>query len=280
MAKLIIMHNIRKYIAFIIVFLGVIAPVVSMAITPSLNFSGLYFGGDIGAAWGRSNYQTNAGCGATGVDAVFCNVSPDPSVINGLAVSDSGTGKMMSSGFTGGVQAGYNWQKNKIVLGGEADFSALDLDKSVNANGTFPFIFLGNQYSLTESISTNWLATVRGRIGLITHPQLLLYATSGAAFTNYKVASSYSDNAVGVNFPGGSGNGNISSNRTGWIAGGGAEWLLMEHFSIKAEYLYADFGSVSVLVPTSNTPLFTQTIGVKADLSTNIARIGLNYKFG
>ena len=273
------MHNIRKYIAFIIGFLAVITPVVSMAIAPAFNFNGSYLGGDIGAAWGISNYQTNPGCGAIGVDAVFCNVRPAPSALNGSAVSASGTGRTVANGITGGVQVGHNWQKNKVIFGGEADFGALSLNKPVHVNGVFPTAFLGTRYSLTESISTNWLATVRGRIGLTIHPQLLLYATSGVAFTNYKVSSSYSDNAVNVDFPGGSGSGTRSSNRTGWTAGGGGEWLLMKHFSIKAEYLYAAFNSMNVLVPVSNTPLFTQTIGMKANLSTNIVRFGVNYQF-
>lgn len=255
-------------------------PIVSMAAVPSSSFSGFYLGGDVGVAWGTSHYQTNPGCRSLDENAVFCNVNPDPSITNGTAVATSGTGKMTLSGVTGGVQAGHNWQREHVFFGGEGDFGALNLNKSVRPNGTFPFTFLGTQYSLTESISTNWLATLRGRIGTtVIHPQFLLYGTAGAAFTNYKISSGYSDNAIGGGFPGGTGYGNHSNNISGWTVGGGGEWLLMEHFSIKVEYLYVDFGSVTVSVPTSNTPSYTQTIQVKTALTANLIRFGLNYRF-
>ncbi|MDP1603985.1 MAG: outer membrane beta-barrel protein [Legionella sp.] len=273
------MHNTGKSIAFIMGLIAIGTPLVSKADAPRGNFSGFYLGGNIGVASGHSNYLTNPGCVSPAEGGVFCVMSPDPSYINGLAVSNSGSGKISSRGFTGGAEAGHNWQIDRVVFGGEADFGALNLKKSVHASGMFPFAFLGNSYSLGESMSTNWLATIRGRVGLSVHPQLLLYGTSGAAFTSYHVSSSYNDNAVSADFPGGSGSGRLSRNRTGWTAGGGAEWLFTEHFSVKAEYLYVDFGSVNVLVPLSNTPAFTQTMQVKSDLSTNIVRLGLNYQF-
>ena len=92
-------------------------------------------------------------------------------------------------------------------------------------------------------------------------------------------ASSYSDNAVGFGFPGGAGFGSRSETRTGWTAGGGVEWLVDKNWSLRAEYLYVDLGSMQVLVPTSNTPTFTQTMQVNADLTAQVARLGLNFRF-
>jgi outer membrane immunogenic protein len=62
------------------------------------------------------------------------------------------------------------------------------------------------------------------------------------------------------------------------MAGGGGEWLLDERWSIKAEYLYLDFGSMNVAVPTTNSPTFNQTMLVDADLSAQVARVGINYR--
>jgi outer membrane immunogenic protein len=83
---------------------------------------------------------------------------------------------------TGGVQAGYNWQTRTIVYGGEADVSLLRLRKTATANDIFPVPFLGTSYTVAESVSADWLATLRARFGIAVRPQLLLYATGGVAF--------------------------------------------------------------------------------------------------
>jgi outer membrane immunogenic protein len=188
-------------------------------------------------------------------------------------------GNLSSTGFTGGAQGGYNWQLGNIVFGGEGDFGAFDLSKSVSSSGAFPVTFLGNAYSLNESMSTDWLATLRGRLGILVAPQLLLYGTAGVALTDFKFSSSYSDNAIGFGFPGGTGYGSKSGVRTGWTVGGGGEWLLHGGWSVKAEYLYVDFGSESITVPTSNTAAYAQTMHVDAGLNASLARVGLNYRY-
>ena len=79
-----------------------------------------------------------------------------------------------------------------------------------------------------------------------------------------------------MTFPGGTGSGSVSELRAGWIVGGGAQWAVNRPWSISAEYLYVDFGSVSVAVPLSNTPAFTQIMQVDAELRAHIARVGLD----
>ncbi len=242
-------------------------------------FSGAYIGLNAGAAWGQSSFSTNPNCPPAIVDAPFCNAAPDPSVVNGEAVAASGSGKLSPSGFTGGVQAGYNWQRGHIVYGAEVDFGAFDLDKRATESGLFPFPFLGTEYTLTQKMSADWLATVRGRVGFTMMQHVLLYATGGLAFSDVKVSSSYSDNAIDATFPGGSGYGAKSAIKTGWTAGGGVEWALHGNWLMRAEYLYVDLGSMRVAVPTSNTPGFTQTMSVSSDLTAQIGRLGLNYRY-
>jgi opacity protein-like surface antigen len=48
---------------------------------------------------------------------------------------------------------------------------------------------------------------------------------------------------------------------------------------VKAEYLYADFGAVSVDVPVTNTSSFAQTMSVTSKVSLQLLRIGLDYRF-
>ena len=239
-------------------------------------FAGGYIGANAGAAWGSSSYSTDPGCGDS-TFAVFCDAS-SASVVNGPPVANSGTGKLSSSGFTGGVQGGYNWQVGNIVFGGEGDFGAFNLGKSVSRSGTFPFPFLGNAYTLNDSMSTDWLVTLRGRLGYTVMPQLLLYATAGIALTDFKFSSSYADNAIDSTFPGGTGSQSVSNVRTGWTIGGGGEWAVDSRWSIKAEYLYMDFGSTNFTVPLSNTEDYRQTMGIDADLTAQVARVGVNYR--
>jgi outer membrane immunogenic protein len=59
----------------------------------------------------------------------------------------------------------------------------------------------------------------------------------------------------------------------------GGEWLLDGPWSVRAEYLYTDFGSVDVAVPLSNTADYSQTMRVEADLTAHIARVGFNYRY-
>jgi outer membrane immunogenic protein len=241
-------------------------------------FVGFSFGVNAGAAWGHSSYATNPNCVPTAQNGVFCIVPPDPSAVNGPAVAASGTGTLSPRGAIGGAQAGYNWRSGAIVYGGEIDFAALNLRQTATATGLFPSHFLATQYTLTDRIKVDWLATLRGRLGVAVAPQLLLYATGGAALAQVELSSAYADNAIGFGFPGGTGFASTSKIKPGWTLGGGAQWALERNWSVKAEYLYTNFGSVTVAVPLTNTPSFNQVIYVSSDLDVHVARIGLDYR--
>ena len=266
--------------------IAIVAPLmfaIASASSPSFadsappSFAGGYFGLNAGAAWSSSRYATDPGCPPQPVDAVFCN-APDPSSVNGDAVAASGTGDLSSAGFTGGVQGGYNWQNGNVVFGGEADFGAFDFSTSASPAGVFPFVFAGTTYALSESATAQWLATLRGRLGYAVTPDLLIYGTGGIAFTDFEFSSRYADNANGVGLPGGAGFTSRSRFMVGWTLGAGGEWLMDRNWSIKAEYLYVDFGSMNFPVAVSNTPAFTQTMVIDADLSSQVARIGINFR--
>jgi outer membrane immunogenic protein len=71
--------------------------------------------------------------------------------------------------------------------------------------------------------------------------------------------------------------------KTGWVAGGGAEYALDKHWSARAEYLFADFGTVSnagdVLTDVWNNTWPDTTFTHTATLKSNIGRIAINYRF-
>jgi len=71
--------------------------------------------------------------------------------------------------------------------------------------------------------------------------------------------------------------------------GGGFEYALAEHWSVKAEYLHYDLGSLSYGIsalsmavqpsPPSPTNSITTNVGATARFSGDIGRVGLNYRF-
>jgi outer membrane immunogenic protein len=138
------------------------------------SWAGPYIGGNLGYAWGS-------------VD----NAAPQP------------------AGFSGGVQAGYNWQLGSpIVIGIEGDLQA------TGANDTFaPYKF-----------SNPWFGTIRGRVGYAIN-NILLYGTAGLAFGELE------GDTFGLS---------ESHTNAGWTAGVGAEFGLSQNWSAKIEYLYVD----------------------------------------
>jgi len=103
-----------------------------------------------------------------------------------------------------------------------------------------------------SSRGVDWLGTVRGRVGFLATPALLMYGTGGFAYGEVKVSTSITQsNTDCANFGAGScvasnaATSGESQTRAGWTAGGGFEWLFAPQWSAKAEYLFYDLGSVT-----------------------------------
>jgi outer membrane immunogenic protein len=137
-------------------------------------------------------------------------------------------GSLDSSAVTGAIQAGYNWQVGTVVYGLASDLSWFNLSgmRQFSAN-----------YSVANA--SNSLFTLRGRLGF-TETNVLPYVTGGLALTNFRMADSYSDN---VGASGTFGAGSNSDQRTGWTIGGGLEWAVNDHWSVKGEYLFVNLAA-------------------------------------
>jgi outer membrane immunogenic protein len=126
----------------------------------------------------------------------------------------------------------------------------------------------------TGSEDLRWFGTVRGRIGITATPNLLIYGTGGLAYGRI------TDTGTLVYTPPVDGNysGSTSDTRTGWVAGGGAEYAWSDKWSTKIEYLYHDLGTTTVreMDPRSSTSF----IDYKFEHRDQIVRFSLNYKFG
>jgi outer membrane immunogenic protein len=255
-----------------------------LALSPAAraqDWSGFYFGANLGGVWGNSDASADVSCPAgTGY---LCR-SNLPNVNNGPAVAGAGAGSLSSSGAIGGGQAGYNVQSRDFVYGFEVDLSALDLNASRQASGNYPTPAVGvagNTFTIGSALNTNWLFTARGRLGWSVS-NLLIYATGGLAVTDVKVTSTYNDNLAAVGFtPGASMFAHNTDTKYGFVVGGGAEWALTGNWSLRGEYLYVDFGSVTTSGLVTNPDLqgTATPISISEDLSEHIARAGINYRF-
>jgi outer membrane immunogenic protein len=234
---------------------------------PIFSWTGFYIGGNAGYDWKEVGINSNFSCPAGG-----CAVTNPTNLANITAAS---SGSVSAHGFTGGVQAGYNWQVNSTVFGIETDFDAFKLKGSRSA--AVPSVTTTSIFHPSTSIDTDWLYTLRGRLGWAAVPTVLLYATGGLAVTDAKINNSYTT----TNNPADTAAGASSSSKTlaGWTVGGGVEWSFAQNWTVKGEYLYVDFGSIStsanVNLALNNPNLFSTS----ADFKANIVRAGLNYKF-
>jgi outer membrane immunogenic protein len=72
----------------------------------------------------------------------------------------------------------------------------------------------------------------------------------------------------------------LTSNvNTGWTVGAGVEWMFAPAWSIKAEYLYVDLGSISNTIGYTYGPTSISSLTSTYNERDNIVRAGINYKF-
>jgi outer membrane immunogenic protein len=231
-------------------------PVKYVAPAPIFTWTGCYVGGTVGYKWGRSKHE------ATGIynGKFFPGFAGDTAQFN-------------LDGVIGGGEAGCNYQVGNWVYGIEADGSWSTAEgQAQDAIPNPPFLFV-------SKTSERWLATARGRLGYA-FDKWLWYVTAGAAWTGVDINSSNVGNGAPTIW------GIERVNKIGWVAGFGSEYALVGGWSVKSEWLYANFGKIhaldvscnSAVVPVCGTPGFGVT---SRDVSLNefIWRVGMNYRF-
>ena len=180
------------------------------------------------------------------------------------------------TGFMGGGQVGYNYQLfDKGVIGFEADMEGVAVGVSaanwISASPATYVQGLRSQHSF---------GTVRGRLGFLITPTLMVYGTSGLAYGEVDLSAAwFSPTLTPALNAGGTAYG-YQDMRTGWTGGGGVEWMFLPKWSAKLEYLYYDLGTAATL------PLQAVYGGAKwsyasyqARFNGDIVRAGVNYHF-
>jgi opacity protein-like surface antigen len=221
-------------------------PVKALPLPALLSWTGFYIGGNVGGGFSDGRFTDNFlpfGPPIGGVDA-----TPRP------------------AGWVGGLQAGYNYQINSILLLGlEGDFTWLGTKSSFSC-----FPLLAPQ---TCTADPEWVAAITGRLGVVMGPALL-YVKGGPAW----IRDTYTDIAlppprpladVGELF--------VSHDiRSGWTAGVGIEYMFLPRWSVRLEYDYYGFPDRSVGFDGVDGGFFTELI--KQDLQT--VTVGVDYHFG
>jgi outer membrane immunogenic protein len=240
-----------------------------VAVPPS--WTGFYVGANVGGAWGRDPVISGFSCPRVG--SCLYNV-PE----NLAAASAAGTGTLSDSGFTGGGQLGYNWQFGSVVLGAETDFEYFKIRASRIVTGPFPNAI--SNFTVGTSVNTDWLYTLRGRVGYAFGPQFLVYGTGGLAVTQASLSNSFIDNLAALGLPPNSvGASGTSDTWTGYAVGGGLEWLFARNWSVKGEYLYVNFGSKTTTATVFSGAAIPNVLTTSGTFSASIARAGVNYHF-
>jgi outer membrane immunogenic protein len=184
-------------------------------------------------------------------------------------------------GGVGGVQGGYMYQFTPAwVAGIEGDFSWTSLSdhrtsQLFTAAGA-PFAAPGNAVSMSNN--TEWLASIRGRLGFVGWWNTMFYVTGGGAWTNRE----YSATVTAPSITTSTAVTTFNKTQSGWVAGGGAEWQATTNILLRAEYLYYNFHSGA-----SGSALFQPAVGALPlpiafawnSSNVQVARIAASYKF-
>lgn len=211
------------------------------------SWTGFYIGGNVGHGWSQKEF-----------------------IDNFSAPFGADDGSTTATGVVGGLQGGYNYQIDSILLGIEGGFTWS------GASGSFScFPLLAPQ---TCSASPQWLADIAGRVGVVVNSPVfgdwLFYGKGGAAwvrdnYTNLALPGAPPQALPGVLF-------SASETRSGWVAGGGVELMFLPAWSVRLEYDYYGFPDKSVGFTDGAGDFFTEDIHQNMQTVT----VGINYHFG
>ena len=152
-----------------------------------------------------------------------------------------------------GGTVGYNFQKDRIVYGVEADISTGPAGITPQgSSGPYWVCFTGDC-----NADIKRFGTVRGRIGFA-QKNMLIYGTAGLAWGDVEGGIFNSVQQGG-------------GTAYGWAAGLGAEYALNQSWSAKIEYMHVDLGDIPFGIDGS-----TVLLG-RGDFQ--VLRLGLNTKF-
>jgi len=215
------------------------APAPVYTPSPTFSWTGLYLGGNVGAAW--AHHRTTDS-------------------FSGLEF-----GRTSESVFAGGGQVGYNWQTGNFVLGIEAEFEAIDSNDD-KAGVAFPKIG-----TLQVRSRDNWLTTVAARFGWA-YDHWLWYGKAGGGWVGNN-GFTINNLTTGTSVTSGT-----DRSASGFLLGVGSEYAFSNNWTMKLEYEYFGLENRSFVIPTGAAFLAGDTI-TRDRRNIQTLKVGLNYLF-
>lgn len=249
---------------------AIAADMPTKAAPPAPSWSGAYAGVSLGARWADGNWQTS-------------NVAPNFAPATFVPTAGT-TGAADSVAARFGGYFGYNAQISAFwVAGVETDFGWADNSKALNPiPGTAGLFFGAPLLGLPSgTVKTSWDGSLRGRVGYIIAPATLLYGSAGVAWQRIDLS------AACTVVPGNSfcfanpHNETIASTRIGWTVGGGVERMIGNRWLLRADYRYADFGTLThtFFVAGGTGVGFDDRFTAHVTTRTHTATVGIAYRF-
>ncbi|MCX5514944.1 porin family protein [Kaistia algarum] len=159
-----------------------------------------------------------------------------------------------ASGALGGAQIGYNYQINQFVIGAQTDLAYTGIQTTRDG-------YTGLAY-INAKAQTNWLGSTTVRAGFAADTWLF-YAKGGLAYGQVEASAGVTSGPLYASW---------SSTKwaTGWTAGAGVEKAFTKNVTGFLEYDYYDLGNIGG---------WTSVGATSVDLTTNVVKAGINYKF-
>jgi outer membrane immunogenic protein len=234
---------------------------------PAFNWSGVYGGGNIGYGW--------SGFDGSSADISYVDDAGTPAPGDDVSYVYPGFGDIDSDGVVGGLYGGANFEFGGVMFGLDADYTWGGVSGDVSTGDILINGAPSGRFG-EGSLDVDWLAHVRGRLGY-GFDRFMVFAAGGLAVAGLNSDTSFSELPSG-DLTRSSGDDSV----TGWTIGGGIEWAATDNLIVRAEYLYDRFDNVNLGGYTINDPVNEGPIStsIDGDLSVNIVRVGVSWKFG
>src|SRR5579862_5267196 len=234
--------------------------------TGNFPFNGGYVGANLGGVWNRT----------------CANWTP---YVAGFRVQDWVYSKCPNNNaFTGGVTLGYNIVASYAMLGLEADYNGWSSTSKTHVLDYTGTTIPAGTYNSYGKTGPNGGGTLRLRLGFVAH-QFMPYVTGGLAYASSSPSATIAYTPVGAASPSAVFAASRTLNTSGWTAGGGFEYGLTPHLSMKVEYLYMQFGHTARHVNSCSGAACPAFVAINTNFSTSnsgeidMFRVGINYLF-
>lgn len=226
------------------------AAVVAFNASAKSHFEGTF----VGAQLGTSKAGSTKG------------ISVDTSSLpTGATVTLGSQKKSNQWGLNGGLLVGHRTAVAQDVILGVSlgvDLESTKTKLSLPATGTGftgPLTPLNGTDTLKTEVKRQYIVNLLGQAGYTVTKDVLVFATAGLSFTQFKFSARESDSSNSK-----------KKNKFGYVVGAGASYAINETVSADLQYLYTGYGKTKVIAEevsvSAPKAYHTVTVGVKVNI--------------